>query len=128
MTIEAFSPFEFLPLLLGDRIDDRFGDMQCLHNICVENAYSPCSKSAHGQFFVSRNAQFAYYEDIKWGMKGFCHLSSDRYSTARKRQEKNVSTIGIRRQLCRKHSTCFKSIMIHCFHLAPHYKLFHSPL
>ena len=73
-----------------------------MNNFLVENANSAGCYRAHGEFFVTGNAEFANDENVEHGIEFFDNFKSNRNTAARQRQHQKRWIIAVMNEFFRE--------------------------
>src|SRR4029453_14017630 len=97
----------------------------CAHNVFIQNAHAARGDRTGGQFFETRDAEFANNENIERGTEAFRNFVGNRHAAPRQAENDHVVTIGIFYELFCQQPPCFVSICKGSFHAAerPAFKL-----
>ena len=77
-------------LFLGHLVEDLVGNSQGGYDVGVQDADAAGSNGAHGEFFVTWDAEFSHDADVERHAQGVGHLVADRYSAPGEGEDEHV--------------------------------------
>ena len=95
ITIIALPPFQFLAFDRGDHLHNRLRIRYDVEHVLVQNTDAAGSDRAHGEFFVTGQAEFAHDKNIERNTEPLRDLKCDRDTSTRQTENNDVVASGV---------------------------------
>lgn len=102
--------FEFVPLALDRGLKILFGDLERVDDVEVSDDDAAAGDGAHGEFFMSRDAELADHEDVEGCVECACDFVGDFDTAAREGEDEGVVARGEVGQSLRELRACVAAI------------------
>jgi hypothetical protein len=118
LPVKRFAAIEFDHLPRDDRLDRRLIEADRFSQIRVENANSARGKSAKGELFMARDAEFSDRKKIEWEMEGPGDLKGDRDAPSWKGKDECSGIVRVLAQVVGESPSRLSSILVSVISLA----------
>ena len=102
VAVISLPPFQLLAFEGGYYLDDRLRISDDAEDILVKHADATGRNGAHGEFFVSRKAEFADDKNIERNIKPLRDFKCDWNATTRESENNNIVASGVTQQFFRE--------------------------
>src|SRR5262249_39048479 len=98
LTIQDVATFELQPLADRDLLDQYVRNPEIVNKVAAENLDAALGDGTHGEFRVTRYAEFAYEEHIQRRLESHRHLVCDGNPASREPEDDYIRSTGVRGQ------------------------------